>query len=373
MLILVFFLSGCLKFKDKPQSYGITLIELELSSEALGQLNSSIATKNPSPGTVKINGREFRANLAYAGKSTLYNFKKQYQIEFKNGQKYQSRSSYRLNALGADYSGVRAKIGFYVYEKAGLPSSKVEHAAVYLNGTYQGLYALIEYVDNEFVSVRGEMVDTMYKATLGNATFGKEQLRDIKNGFKIKQGPKQAVDLTRLIELLNSPRDSESEQKIAELLDVEQYFKYMVASIYLHNWDAFKNNFFLYRSHEVNKFRFIPWDLDHLFEREEGMEYKPNETIWADWTLANWVFANEAYRSRYLEVFRQFIKETLPTDTFVTYVNGEFDTILEAYNHDRVLTANNRTLSGQRDMLIAAIKEWHAAIEADLEELIGSK
>ena len=366
-------MSSCLKFKDKPQAYGITLVELELSSETLGQLNSSIAVKDDFPGKIRISGKEYQANLAYAGKSTLYNFKKQYQIQLKNGSSYNGRSTYRLNALGADFSGVRAKIGFYVYEKAGLMSSTVEHAAVYLNEKYQGLYALIEYVNEDFVSARGESVQTMYKANLGNATFGKELLRDLENGFKTRVGPKTSVDLTRLIELLNSPRTTETEQKVAELLNIDLYLKYLAASIYLHNWDAFKNNFFLYRNRQEKAFSFIPWDLDHIFESIEESPYIPNKTIWADWTLANWILQSPTYRRQYLEIFETFLNQTLPTDEYVEYVSNEFDTIAEAYNHDRVLTADNRKLSEQKETLISAIEDWHAAIQSDLKELITSK
>jgi len=366
-------MSSCLRFKDKPQAYGITLVELELSSETLGQLNSSIAAKREFPGVVKIRGKEYQADLAYAGKSTLYNYKKQYQIILKNNGGYNGKSTYRLNALGADFSGVRAKIGFYVYEKAGLMSSQVEHAAVYLNGKYLGLYALIEYVTEEFISARGHDVETMYKATLGNATFGKELLLDLENGFKTRVGPKESVDLTRLIELLNSPRSEETERKVAELVDIDEYLKYVMASIYIHNWDAFKNNFFLYRSQNDRSFHFIPWDLDHLFEQTEDYPYVANRTIWANWTLANWVFANETYKKRYLEFFQEFMNEVLPSEDFLQYVSSEFDTIAEAYNHDRVLTANNRKLSEQRETLISAIKDWHAAIESDLKQLLITK
>ena len=71
--------------------------------------------------------------------------------------------------------------------------------------------------------------------------------------------------------------DENIEQAIGRLVDLDSFYTFWAMEGLLSFWDGYsgnKNNSFIYLNPETDKFHFIPWGADCMFER-----YSPSGTI----------------------------------------------------------------------------------------------
>ncbi|MBU0984714.1 MAG: CotH kinase family protein, partial [candidate division Zixibacteria bacterium] len=99
-------------------------------------------------------GVRFKGNSSYMSYNGL---KKSFKLdidEFTTDQTVYGLDKLNLNNCFLDPSFVREKCAYELCEAVGLPTERTNYAAVYINGTYWGLYLLIEQYDQEFIESR---------------------------------------------------------------------------------------------------------------------------------------------------------------------------------------------------------------------------
>ncbi len=75
---------------------------------------------------------------------------------------------------------------------------------------------------------------------------------------------REAFD-ARLAELRSLSRTIR-EPAVFESLDAQSFGLYSAVSVFISNWDGFRNNFFLYVPAPPDRWRVFPWDLDQTFQ-----------------------------------------------------------------------------------------------------------
>jgi spore coat protein H len=362
---------GCGKIVDPADTddYGLTKIELTITSEYLGILNSMVFARREVPARIEIAGERRKIFIRYSGQTSLGQLKKSYMVEFTDGKLFREHEEYVISAQNGDPTKLNTTLGFWAFRQAGLMASEVEPAAVYLNGAYQGLYYLIEPVDEDFLRIRRRRLGSLYEAfngQYGGAHFSFAGGYDVRLGFESKGEREEFYgDLERLIQILDASTPENLPGRIEPLLDVENYLRYLAVSVLFHNWDGYFNNFRLHLDPQIGKFQFIPWDLDNLLElhptrsRLEGA----NE-------LSEKLLQVPAYRRRYKQILLELMDEKLTVASLDLLIDETAAKIARAYAADRFLTApGSKPLVEHVSATKQFIRDWYAKIRGELVKL----
>jgi spore coat protein CotH len=167
---------------------------------------------------------------------------------------------------------VRDRLGMWLMREAGLPAPRANHARVFVNRGYLGLYQNIEVIDKEFLEDHFENPE-------GNL---------YENGSELKTNEEQN-DLTHLWELedlidgepLEATDHSAFYAELEQRMDMPQVLRELAAEALLPTPDNFSNgstNFYYYDNPD-HGFQVLPWDLDSII----GEFAPPDADIYEYW------------------------------------------------------------------------------------------
>jgi len=343
-------LAGCGE-ASSSDGYGLVLIDLTLTSEAVSELRHAAYTESPVPCDADVAGVRSRCQIQVAGASTRDDLKKNYDLEI--GRAYAGKHRYRLSAMSGDPSGMRALLAFRTFELAGLWVPRVEPVALWLNHEYLGLYLLIEPIDSDFFSARGDRVEALYKARDLLATL--ESGNDVEAAFAKRADGENHSDLRALIREIDKAERREPNQ-LNDLVETRAVLRYMAGVQFVHDWDGIHNNYFLARSAGTPRFSILPWDLDQTF----GNVLEPSDgELFATNALMRLLYS--ADYARYLEEVERFDQLVTP-EVMVRWIDTFEATLGEAYQHDRFL--ERESLHDQAESLKQRAERQHEAIAA---------
>jgi hypothetical protein len=366
--LLVWTASGCRTLQiGEAESFGLPLVELRVKSEDEAVLNSTTWEKTPVGADVRIEGQESRADLKYAGKSSLDDFKKNFEIRFRGADNYKGRSEIRLSSQAVDPSGLRSLLGFWAYQQGGVPASAIDPVALYLNSRYRGLYFHIENVDEQFFAARGISRGTTYKAILGNADFGERTLKAPDSAFDFPMEKESYAVIIRLCELVLANGDvTDKLEQLSRIVDARALLDYLAVSVAIKHFDGFSNNYYFYLDKGPGRYRVIPWDLDRILEAD-SVEFVPGSSVYGDNHLILLLLQAPEHKKYYLETLQTLLRGAL-TPALIGAKLAEFkETIRAAWDQDRVLTARGRSLDGEADEVLRIYQSWYQLVSADVE------
>lgn len=348
----------------------MTRVDVVMEPENLAKLNATIWAKVPFAAEVIIGGRRLKSDISYSGKSTIDAYKKSYEVKFANGERFRDHTSYRIYAAVMDPSGVKSSVGYRFFGAAGLDVPATEPAALYVNDAYRGAYTLLEPVDVEFLKIRNIPVKNLLKMQYGNAQFNEENLRDPEGAFDSKQDPEFHGDLLKLIEAVNQPNSEQNLADLGRMLDLDQLFKYVAVAVLLNHWDGFTNNIFLYRQENVQAFRFLPWDLDRIYDENSSHgTYIPGKDLYGKGGLIAKLMSYPELQSRYLSTLTATIKDVMPLADLLKAIDEGSTKIAAAFAADPVMSSEGRTAASEAEALKAAATRWYGLVVSDLEAI----
>jgi hypothetical protein len=153
-----------------------------------------------------------------------------------------------LDAAHYNLSLLRDRLAMHILRASGVPAPCVNHARLYVNGEYYGVFAHIEKVDREFLERNFEKPDgDLYKK-------GKELTTNEQSGGDFEGG--------RVWFRNTSTKDA---QRVG---DLHQMVKAWVAESLFPDADGYWAgglNFYTY-NHPDRGFLYIPWDIDLAFD-----------------------------------------------------------------------------------------------------------
>ncbi len=261
--------------------------------------------------------------------------------EFVQGQRFLGLRRLTLNNMVQDPSMVRERLTYWFFRELHLPASLCNHARVYVNGQFYGLYANVQSLDDEFLQYHYENPD-------GNLydTYNDEYHIDFKPGsednFQLETNTTigDKSDLTAAIEALNRPiqnfiEDAES------VINLNEFLGTGAAQAIISDWDGYfgaANNYKVYHDPESDLFELFPWGLDQTLGIQD-MKYnklnyridgsnsdRPNGLVFE---RCKW---NQACNTRYREAVALALSvwDSLPlTDELYTILDQSLDSILE--------------------------------------------
>jgi CotH protein/type IX secretion system substrate protein/lamin tail-like protein len=263
------------------------------------------------------------------GNTSRLSAKKSFKISFNTyvpGRKWQGLEKLNLNGEHNDPSVVRSKICWDMLRWLGVPAPRSNHADLYINGEYRGLYINVEHVDEEFVQNRfgnndGNLYKCLWPADLDYKGADPNLYKEEFSGRRAYQlltntAEDDYADLAHFIGVLNNTPIAELPCELEQVFNVDTYLKAIVSDVLSANWDGpifNKNNFYLYKNEATGLFEYIPYDLDNTF----GIDWFSED--WANRDIYNWAQPGEPrpiytrlmqvpeYRDRYSYYMQQFL------------------------------------------------------------------
>ena len=156
----------------------------------------------------------------------------------------------------------------------------------YVNGAYRGTLNLREPSNKHFVAA--------------NYGYSDEEI-DMFDNFVFNCGDDSV--LQRIYELGRHINDVGAYDELLRLLDIDEFTNYMAAELFVGNSDWPTNNIKGYRRREDGRFRFICYDLDYAFKRDEPF------TAFAGFDQQDFVafflnmLAHDGYRKKFVDTF----------------------------------------------------------------------
>ena len=84
-----------------------------------------------------------------------------------------------------------------------------------------------------------------------------------------------------MIDVLHQPSEN-IEAEIGKIVDLDSFYTFWAMEGLLGFWDGYsgnRNNFFIYLNPDTEKFHFIPWGADSLFEKYSGIKEGESDPI----------------------------------------------------------------------------------------------
>jgi len=199
-----------------------------------------------------------------------------------------------LESFDGAAAPVRDRLGMWIMREAGLDASRVNHARLFKDGQYFGLYMNIETVDKEFLE------DHFGADSGGNLWEGTEEL-------KTNEAINDNSQLMALNTLVNAePLTGDHTVFYAQLdalVDIPQVLRELAAETAAVADDNFSNgssNFYYY-DHPKRRFMVLPWDLDTILTAPAAAD---PFAFWNDSDpnkLRQLINENPAWRAEYLD------------------------------------------------------------------------
>ena len=181
-----------------------------------------------------------------------------------------------------------------MFRAAGVPTPRVSHALVELNGRRLGLYVLIESVNRPFLA-------RYFKNTHGNV-YGQSGNADVNMPLHIMGGHSD-TNRTDLRRLAAAARGSDLE-RLSRVLDVDRFISFMAMEVMLSHWDGYTfsaHNYRVFHDLDADKMVFIPHDKDQMMRRPiENITPQPQGMVAA--AILRLPETRKRYRERFAEL-----------------------------------------------------------------------
>ena len=207
-----------------------------------------------------------------------------------------------------DTSLISQFMGYGLFCAAGLPAPRCAYAHLSVNGQSLGVYSHVERIHRSFLKQNfGTDDGVLYEGTVVDF------FEDWSGSFEKKLG-KDKIGRPRIKQLIRALQldNHEIESVMNELIDLNSFYLFWAMEGLLGAWDGYSgnsNNFFVYLNSETNKFHFIPWGADSLFERFSHIkdDRKDPISVKTKGLVAHRLYQLKSGRQRYEHALREIL------------------------------------------------------------------
>ena len=209
-----------------------------------------------------------------------------------------------------DVSLISQFMGYGLFNAAGIPAPRCAYANVVVNGQDLGIYAHVERIHRPFLKREfGNDDGVLYEGTAVDFYPG------WLGSFEHKLGSDEVgrKKIQKLIDVLNNPNDN-IESLIGELVDLESFYAFWAMEGLLGFWDGYsgnRNNFFIYLNPKTDKFHFIPWGADSMFERYSPIrdDRRDPVSVKTQGLISNRLYQLKSGRQRYQNALEEIMAQ----------------------------------------------------------------
>lgn len=252
---------------------------------ARGQFWSSLSGKNPNNPTGYKTATKLSLRLKFNETGLTGTF-----YGLKNLQ---------LHSLNNDKSQLRERLAYKLYRDMGVPAPRCVHVKLIINGTYYGLYALTENIDEDFLANNfSDASGNLYKDVWPIKSTGiSSSSREFFNGLETNINAKADVHIIKsFADDIAKSEYSQSMEIVKRRMNVISIVSYIIVDRTIRNDDgAFmwygssNHNYFWYETPSDKLVHLIPWDMDAAFKKySENNKTSDCKMFYKnEWNIAN--------------------------------------------------------------------------------------
>ncbi len=182
--------------------------------------------------------------------------------KFREKQKFHGLDKLHLNNSVQDGGYMHEYLSSLLFNAAGVPTTRVSHARVWLNGRDLGFYVLKEGFDTQFMkqhfgSKKGTFYDGGFCADI-----------DQKKDRKIGQGTNDQADLKALVAAAREPDLAKRAERLNQTLAVDNFLSLVAVEMMIAHWDGYarnRNNYRLLTPAGSTQVFILPSGMDQVF------------------------------------------------------------------------------------------------------------
>ena len=299
----------------------LPIIEINLPENALAYIDADPAAEEYVEGSLTYNGEtispigiRYKGSIGAfvggvsgndwsnpSGSKTATKLSMKFKIDWKGYHStFYDLKTLQLHSMNLDNSQMHDRLGYWLFRQMGVPAPRCIHAKLYINGEFNGLFALIEQIDEQFTKYHfldgsGNLYKEVWPLKSNNSIqtdrkFYEGLVSNRQTGVNINIIKSFAQNIT-------NANDSEIQNILNNHINIDQTVALAVVDRAIRNDDGpfhwycgwfgcEPHNFFWYENPSTNKVHLIPWDLDNAFENiiTNTNPVTPIADIWGDTT-----------------------------------------------------------------------------------------
>ncbi len=233
--------------------------------------------------------------------------------EFVSGQKFDGLQKVNLQQGNMEESFMREAVCYNIMRLAGVKAPRTSFANVYVNGVFEGVYTLVEQIDDNFIKNRfASDKGTLYKTGESGTTLGVKFEDDHSLTFADFETAVQQIP------------DNVLHEQLYDYLDIESFFRYIAANLFVSAVDSYLDvnyNYYVYYEPKSATYVFIPWDYN-LSYYGAMFDIIPNFNAHF---LFDKTMANPVLEERYLEIFCELLTYNFDDNRIQNLINQYAD------------------------------------------------
>lgn len=182
--------------------------------------------------------------------------------KFREKQRFHGLDKFHLNNSVQDGSYLCEYLASALFNAAGVPTTRVSHARVWLNGRDLGFYVLKEGFDSQFMKQHfGSKQGTFYD---GGFCADVDQKKD----RKIGRGTNDQADLKALVAAAREPDLAKRAERLNQTLAVDNFLSLVAVEMMTAHWDGYarnRNNYRLLTPAGSTQVYILPSGMDQVF------------------------------------------------------------------------------------------------------------
>jgi len=182
--------------------------------------------------------------------------------KYREKQKFHGLDKLHLNNSVQDGTYLHEHLASVIFNAGGVPTPRISHARVWLNGRDLGFYVLKEGFDTQFMRNHfGSKAGTFYD---GGFCADLDQKKD----RKIGSGTNDQADLKALVAASREPDLAKRAVLLNQTLAVDHFLSVIAMEMMIAHWDGYarnRNNYRLMNPAGANKIYFLPSGMDQIF------------------------------------------------------------------------------------------------------------
>ena len=279
----------------------LPILEIDLPTGALNYINSDPSAEIYVEGSLTYNGEtispigiRYKGSVGAfvgglsgedwlnpSGRKTATKLSMKFKIDWKGYHStFYDLKTLQLHSMNLDNSQMHDRLGYWLFRKMGVPAPRCIHTKLYINGEYNGLFSLVEQIDEQFTEYHfsdgsGNLYKEVWPLKSDNSI---QSDRNFYQGLVTNKIQGTNIDIIKsFAENILNADDSEIQTVIDHHMDLNKTIALAVVDRAIRNddgpfhwycdWGSCQpHNFFWYENPTNNKVHLIPWDLDNAFE-----------------------------------------------------------------------------------------------------------
>ena len=261
----------------------------------------------------------------------------------------------------------------------GITTHRCNYARIYLNGRFHGVYTNVERIDESFIA--NHLPDAeggLYKCDLGgpacNLQFIGDDVAAYKKAFELKNrnAKEDLASLVDFIRTVNRVRKGDVAATFQSKIELDEFLRVTAVMCFsgafdqLTGWNP--HNYYLYHDRKLDRWRYLPWDLDvgfcevafgHIHVLEDWNAAWPVMPNGTPNPLLDGIAADPLLLARYREVAAEILEKYFTPEHLHRVIDARYalirqDLQKDPFPHSRATSPDDRSY----EEIVASMKTF---------------